>query len=331
MSTKQINDRSRELILFFTLTFIISWVIWFLAPLISFGDVLLFIWICLIGAFGPSISALLLASRKASHHENNQKKKKWITFCIIFIITSFLSIFITFIFYPITSLIFIIPIIIASFIASFLISSMFSSNSGILDLLKSIKGVKGKNYFLLIAFFLPILFEIVAVLISLILGANLYSFGEFFLTIAIYPLIFSYLFFFGGPLNEEIGWRGFATPRLQEKYSPLITGLIIGVIWSVWHTPLHFNGFYAGGLQGFLLRFIYNIPFGIIFTWYYNKSQANLLGAIILHFSINTYFGTWASLYIPNAYIYTLLIYILFTIFIIIYEKMWKKFPIKND
>ena len=76
MSNNQTNDESRELIFYFVLTFSISWTIWFLAPLISLGDSLLLIWICLIGAFGPSISAYVISSRVDSNHEDNSKKKK---------------------------------------------------------------------------------------------------------------------------------------------------------------------------------------------------------------------------------------------------------------
>ena len=45
---------------------------------------------------------------------------------------------------------------------------------------------------------------------------------------------------FSGPVAEEAGWRGFALPRLQAKYSALVSSLILGVIWTCWHLPLFF-------------------------------------------------------------------------------------------
>jgi len=43
----------------------------------------------------------------------------------------------------------------------------------------------------------------------------------------------------GGGL-EEIGWRGFLQPRLEERFTPLLSTLSVGVIWSLWHLPLWF-------------------------------------------------------------------------------------------
>jgi membrane protease YdiL (CAAX protease family) len=49
---------------------------------------------------------------------------------------------------------------------------------------------------------------------------------------------------------EEVGWTGFATPWLQRRYSAVTTGLIVGVIWGVWHLlqGLWIAGTYAGSL-----------------------------------------------------------------------------------
>lgn len=324
MTGTQIEDNSRKLLLFFTITFSISWVIWFLAPLISIGDILLFHGICVIGAYGPSISAIYITSRegKKTHYKDNLKKKKWIVFIII-LIASFFSALSMFFFNQMISFSAVFIFIFASIIASFLFSQIFSSNSNISDLLKSIKGIKGKNIFILIGFFLPLLVNLGGVLVVIILGGIIPAGINLFIVLLYLTCFFPYTFFFGGALNEEIGWRGFAQPYLQKKYSPLITGLIIGIIWSAWHAPMHFNGAYGDGWWGFLIRFSYNVPFGIIYTWYYNKSQKNLLGAIILHSFMNIY--PYITPIFPGSDIYSIVIYYIFLFFIIVYEKMWKK------
>jgi membrane protease YdiL (CAAX protease family) len=50
--------------------------------------------------------------------------------------------------------------------------------------------------------------------------------------------LFVYIFFLGGPVGEELGWRGFALPRLQSLHGPLVGSLILGVLWGLWHLPL---------------------------------------------------------------------------------------------
>jgi membrane protease YdiL (CAAX protease family) len=56
--------------------------------------------------------------------------------------------------------------------------------------------------------------------------------------------LFVHIFFLGGPLGEEPGWRGFALPRLQRLYGPLVGSLILGPIWAFWHLP--YSGFQPG-------------------------------------------------------------------------------------
>jgi len=49
---------------------------------------------------------------------------------------------------------------------------------------------------------------------------------------------------------EEIGWTGFAVPRLRRRYSILTTGLIVGIVWGAWHflQGLWISGTYSGAL-----------------------------------------------------------------------------------
>lgn len=52
------------------------------------------------------------------------------------------------------------------------------------------------------------------------------------------PLLFSLVSLCAGPLSEELGWRGYAQPRLRRRLSPLATSAVLGAVWAVWHLPL---------------------------------------------------------------------------------------------
>lgn len=43
-----------------------------------------------------------------------------------------------------------------------------------------------------------------------------------------------------GPISEELGWRGYAIDALQARWSALVSSLVVGFFWSVWHWPLFF-------------------------------------------------------------------------------------------
>jgi membrane protease YdiL (CAAX protease family) len=92
---------------------------------------------------------------------------------------------------------------------------------------------------------------------------------------------------FSGPLAEEAGWRGFALPRLQERYNAFASSLILGVIWFSWHIPLYFK---PGSSQQGIPVPVYLmlvVTLGIFFTWLYNNSKGSLIITVLAHFSFN--------------------------------------------
>jgi membrane protease YdiL (CAAX protease family) len=90
---------------------------------------------------------------------------------------------------------------------------------------------------------------------------------------------------------EELGWRGFALPRLQQNYSALASALLVGLMWSPWHLPL----FLIPGARAAetnlpaILLFLVLIPFlSILMTWLFNVSRGSVLIPLIFHASYNT-------------------------------------------
>jgi membrane protease YdiL (CAAX protease family) len=93
-----------------------------------------------------------------------------------------------------------------------------------------------------------------------------------------------------GPLGEELGWRGYALPRLQAGYSGLTASVLLGILWAFWHSPLMLFPEWRNDVSiGFFLILypLYIIPLAIIFTWVYNHVSGSVLVTMVLHSAFN--------------------------------------------
>lgn len=92
---------------------------------------------------------------------------------------------------------------------------------------------------------------------------------------------------FSGPIAEELGWRGFALPRLQAKYNALVSSLMLGVIWTCWHIPLFFT---TGATQmsiPFPIYLVLVLTITVYLTWLYNNTHGSLIITVLAHFFYN--------------------------------------------
>jgi membrane protease YdiL (CAAX protease family) len=89
-------------------------------------------------------------------------------------------------------------------------------------------------------------------------------------------------------IGEEPGWRGFALPRLQKQYGPIIGTLILGTLHGIWHLPAlltpMFDPFTVSGFIHFVLT---GIAATFLYTWVYNNTRGSVWIAIVLHASGN--------------------------------------------
>ena len=97
------------------------------------------------------------------------------------------------------------------------------------------------------------------------------------------------LWFLTSGLGEELGWRGFALPRLQRTHSAMTSTLLLSIGWAGWHVPAFFYvpSYTAIGprlLPGFVLGVLAG---AIVLTWLYNSSGASVFAVVLWHASFN--------------------------------------------
>lgn len=98
-------------------------------------------------------------------------------------------------------------------------------------------------------------------------------------------LIVPYLLFDAVTNGEEIGWRGYVLPRLQAKYSALVSSLILGLIWGLWHLPKFLA---PGNSSSFVLLMVDTLAKAVFLTWLYNNTGGSLLLTTLAHAGWNT-------------------------------------------
>ncbi len=110
----------------------------------------------------------------------------------------------------------------------------------------------------------------------------------------------------GGPLAEELGWRGYALDPLIKRRKPLKASVILWVIWAIWHLPLSFIPATPQNTIGFWISywtwFIQVIALTVIITWIYKKNNRSIIIAIFLHFMSNLTFSLIIPIFTPSGY-----------------------------
>ena len=199
------------------------------------------------------------------------------------------------------------PVVMLSFIpaatagptlAAFVVTGLVEGKGGVRKLLRRriLRWRVGVRWYLIAVFGAPVVYFLAA---SLVLGT-----APLTALIEDWPLLFtSYLpkvvmVFLIVSLWEEIGWMGFALPRLQEKFGPLMASVVLGVLWALWHLPAYFNSTQVVEDKvrlGELERLLYLLPLlmllaiftRVVMTWLFNGAMGSVIIVTLLHAAFN--------------------------------------------
>ena len=94
-----------------------------------------------------------------------------------------------------------------------------------------------------------------------------------------------------GGFFEELGWTGFALPRLRRRYGVVTTGLVMGLLWGAWHFPMFAGttdptGILPAALVVAVLLFAWLPPYRVLIVWVYDRTES-LLIAMLMHVPIS--------------------------------------------
>ncbi len=169
-------------------------------------------------------------------------------------------------------------------LAAAIVAQVTHGKTGIGDLFKGLIRWRVGLIWYIIAVFGPVVLITVAQVVTKSLGLTV--------TIAVPPISPSPYIILSFAVNslantcEEIGWRGFALPHLQQRYNALISTFIVGVLWGLWHLPLLFLvGNSMSELP--LFWFITIVADTFMYTWIYNSTKGSILIVALLHASGN--------------------------------------------
>ena len=91
----------------------------------------------------------------------------------------------------------------------------------------------------------------------------------------------------GGQAGEEIGWRGYALPRLAARFGIGGASVLLGVVWAVWHLPLFFVAGATTAGQSFPLYLLQVTALSVAMAWLYLHTGGSLLPVMVMHAAAN--------------------------------------------
>jgi membrane protease YdiL (CAAX protease family) len=171
-------------------------------------------------------------------------------------------------------------------IASLLVTSLVDGRAGLRELLsRLLKWRVGARWYVVALLTAPLVYVVLSFALSLTSRAFLPNILTTSDTAALLLMGLAYGLL-GGGFCEELGWTGFAVPRLRQQYGVLTTGLIVGVLWGAYHFSVIYWSSSPSGALGLVILlaqlFAWLPAYRVLMVWVYDRT-GSLLVAMLMH------------------------------------------------
>jgi len=319
---------SHQVTSFFIITFMITWGLGFSYIAVMRGKYL-FLPLMFLATCGPALAGFIVASISDSDRQAARKRFSWLALLICWIVVT--MVFVANQFFvnkgPVSPPL-VILIAISSLPVAFIVNLAYT-RFPVIHGFKLKSTVSGGSFtWIILSFLLFPCLTIISVLVSRILGHETPSLSGLpatgFGLAGLFVVKFLSQFFYFNGTGEEVGWRGFALPRMQARSSPLVAGLILALFWVPWHMFLWIGeGRDVMKVSFWASSYLLHIPSAIILCWCYNRSRGSVLAAGIAHASANTI----VAFLQPQEQDVMIIVFFVFTAIIVLADRMWKCLP----
>jgi membrane protease YdiL (CAAX protease family) len=270
---------------FVVLAFALAWTLWIVAIKTHVSEE----WLNL-GTSGPAFAAMYLASRRKGSGPGNPLRRgiwfmavlaaSWVVLCLHYRwrgddnLEWHLS--------PL--------MIVPAMLPAWVLSGVASRNGGVFGLIRRL--VHWPTRWSLLAFVaFPAFMLIPAAVVHFFHGHLVWPalHGKTTIVVSRAAMFLCYNILFVAVL-EEPGWRGFLLDRLQARFSPLLSTMLVWFPWALWHGPLdYFRPVSFGWTNWLLVRVVFFIPLCIVLSWFYNRSGRSIQATVLFHAAMNTF------------------------------------------
>ncbi len=322
---------NHQITAFFALTFAITWGLGFSYHAAQFKGILWLYPVASTATCGPALAGIILTALTHKQPRQGTRKAFWIAFFVAWAASAlvwlaYLTLFNS-IPFSATLVAFSLGVVIP---VAFVISMAYSRIPEMKGYLSSLIRLRGMCAWILLAFAFYPAMVLLLIPINHLLGRQpITNYTLPALDISLVGLVavrFLYQFLFFNATGEEVGWRGFALPRLQARTNPLIACLVLAFFWIPWFfflwrsqgAPVETWNFWFNNGSMIVLS-------SIITGWFYNRGKGNILVAGVIHAAGNT---TARALPVMDWFGYGYLVLnLLVALAIILACRMWKKLP----